>query len=124
MYVMKIAPGKAPEIVPCDCSLKALQSLVGGYVEPVPVARDYCLVIPGMLMLVNDCGKLQNLHYNPIATHITALFDNSPIVGTALLVKVSGDKFTGFDDAEADELTSFMEYDLNIDIDIERRANF
>lgn len=119
MYVMKIAPGRAPKIVPCDCSLKDLQTLVGGYIETIPLVRDYRLVVPGATMIVNEEGKLQNLHYNPVATRIVSLFDGDHIVGTAVVVKAIGEEIVGLDDAEADELASFMEYDLNIEVDVE-----
>ncbi len=121
MYVMKIAPGKKPKIIPCDCSLKSLQSIVGGYIETVPLARDYRLVVPGAIMIVNEEGKLQNLHYNPIATRIASIEDDR-IVGAAVIVKIDGENVIGFDDAEADELASFMEYDLDIEVEIEKRG--
>lgn len=120
MYVMKIAPGKDPKIISCDCSLKSLQTLVGGYIETVPLARDYRLVVPGATMIVNEEGKLQNLHFNPIATQIASLEDDH-IEGTAIIVKTIGEEIIGFDDTEADELASFMEYDLHIDVEIEKR---
>ena len=123
MYVMKIAPGKDPKIIPYDCSSpNAEQILVNGRFEPVPLIKAYRNVVPDAFMIINEDGKNLFLSYNPIATKIAELRYGDYIAGTAYLIKRDGEYTTGFDDYEADELASFMEYDLNIEVEVERRS--
>ena len=60
-------------------SLKALQNLVGGYIETVSLPHGIC-------MIVNEEGKLQGLQPN-------FRLDHDLIVGTAVFVGVSGEDF-------------------------------
>ena len=53
IQVLKIAPGKAPEAVTIPNTLEAMQQMVGGYIEVIPLA-DVCLVC-------NEEGKLMGL---------------------------------------------------------------
>jgi len=41
--VLKVAPGKAPEAVAIPNTLEAMQQMVGGYIEVIPL-EDVCLV--------------------------------------------------------------------------------
>ena len=50
---LKIEPGKAPEAVTIPNTLKAMQQMVGGYIEVIPL-DDVCLVC-------NEEGKLMGL---------------------------------------------------------------
>ena len=54
--VLKVEPGKPPEIVSMANSLRAMQEMVGGYIEIVPL-DDACLVC-------NDEGKLNGMEGN------------------------------------------------------------
>ena len=57
MRVLRIEPGKAPEIVEIENSLEALQEQVGGYIETLTFARDAALI-------VDEEGKLKGKPYN------------------------------------------------------------
>lgn len=123
MYVMKITPGKNPMIIPYEfLSSDAEQILVNGRFEPVPLIKAYRNVVPDAFMIINEDGKNLFLSPNPIATKIAELRDGDYIAGTAYLIKRDGEYTTGFDDYEADELASFMEYDLGIEVEIEKRG--
>ena len=56
IQVLKIEPGKAPEAVTIPNTLKAMQQMVGGYIEVIPL-DDVCLVC-------NEEGKLMGLPGN------------------------------------------------------------
>mgnify|MGYP002598792698 CR=1 FL=1 len=51
--VLKVAPGKAPEAVAIPNTLEAMQQMVGGYIEVIPL-EEICLVR-------NERGKLMGL---------------------------------------------------------------
>ena len=53
IQVLKVAPGKAPEAVTIPNTLEAMQQMVGGYIEVIPL-DDVCLVC-------NEEGKLMGL---------------------------------------------------------------
>ena len=53
IQVLKIEPGKAPKIVTIPNTLEAMQQMVGGYIEVIPL-DDVCLVY-------NEEGKLMGL---------------------------------------------------------------
>lgn len=120
MYVMKIAPCKDPKIINCDCSLKSLQTLVGGSPHKLSLIHDYQRDFPNAVMLVNKDCKALALPRNPIANQIVSLEDDS-ILGTVLIVNTDNGKYIGFDDAEADALVEYMERDLNIEVEIEKK---
>ena len=54
--VLKVEPGKPPEVVSMANTLRAMQEMVGGYIEIVPLG-DACLVC-------NDEGKLNGMEGN------------------------------------------------------------
>ena len=56
IQVLKIEPGKAPEAVTIPNTLKAMQQMVGWYIEVIPL-DDICLVC-------NEEGKLVGLPGN------------------------------------------------------------
>lgn len=57
--------------------LKVMQDTVKGYIETVPVP-----VLPGVIMVVNEEGRLKDMAYNPFASMLAEQY----IVGPALLV--------------------------------------
>ncbi len=76
-------PGKAPEIVEVDNSLKGLQELIGGYIEVVTK-------IPGQLvMLVDEEGKMKSLPVNFMDSQLDDF-----IVGRAVFLGEAGEEFT------------------------------
>lgn len=84
MRVIRIEPGQEPELINIENTLQSLQQQVGGYIECVTLRREH------VEMIVNEEGWLQNLSFNEIASVIS----DHQIVGTALIVSVSGEKFT------------------------------
>ena len=71
IQVLKVAPGKAPEAVTMPNTLEAIQQMVGGYIEVIPL-DDVCLVC-------NEEGKLTGLPGN-------RRLGNDIIAGTFFLV--------------------------------------
>ena len=53
IQVLKVASGKAPEAITIPNTLEAMQQMVGGYIEVIPL-EDVCLVC-------NEEGKLMGL---------------------------------------------------------------
>ena len=72
-------PGEAPEEREVPNTLAALQALVGGYIEPVPLARD-------AVSLVNEAGKLRGLAPN-------VMYMGDVLVGPVVIVGVRGEEF-------------------------------
>ena len=72
-------PGEAPEEREVPNTLEALQALVGGYIEAVPLARD-------AVILVNEAGKLRGMAPN-------VLFLGDVLVGPVVIVGVRGEEF-------------------------------
>ena len=56
IQVLKVASGKAPEAITIPNTLEAMQQMVGGYIEVIPL-EDVCLVC-------NEDGKLNGLEGN------------------------------------------------------------
>ena len=79
-------PGKEAELREIPNTLKALQCIVGGYIETVTFAEDCTLI-------VNEEGKLQGLPPN------FRIFGDA-IVGTALFAGVSGEEFCSLTDEQ------------------------
>lgn len=75
--------GVSEIVTPADgkqFTLAELQSMVGGYIEPVRLEGD-------RIMWVNEEGKLQGLPLNAVATNIAGMFN----MGTATLDHIVGD---------------------------------
>ena len=72
-------PGKYPQLRTIPNTLEALQGLVGGYIEKLPVASD-------LVAIVNEEGRLQDLPYNMDLA-------GQSIVGTIVFVGVDGEEF-------------------------------
>lgn len=73
-------PGKNPQLRTIPNTLEALQGLVGGYIETLPVASD-------LVAVVNEEGRLQDLAYNMDIA-------GQSVVGTIVFVGVDGGEFT------------------------------
>ena len=72
-------PGAKPYVDLVDNTLRALQQLVGGYIESFQVASD-------LTILCNEEGLLRGLPFN-------ATICGNPFVGTVVAVGVRGDEF-------------------------------
>ena len=92
-------------------NLEELQSVVGGYIEPVPVTVGNGQYI----MIVNEEGKLQNLPYNLCATRIRNNHRRTEdfIVGDVAIVKQQGEDLIGL---STNDLLDFMNYDQLMEV--------
>lgn len=57
--ILKIEPGKAPEVTEINNDLKSMQEMVDGYIQIVPLGDDACIVC-------NEEGKLIGMEANRI----------------------------------------------------------
>ena len=81
MKIIKIMPGREPEMVDIDNTLKALQQAVGGYIETVTLPRT------GLVVIVNEEGRLLDLPENGVL-NIGPLMGQL-LVGTVLVVRAA-----------------------------------
>lgn len=72
-------PGEPPRHVNVSNNLEALQRNVGGYIETVTVATDFCIIC-------NEEGRLLGLPHNCSICGVD-------FVGTILMVGVDGEEF-------------------------------
>ena len=79
IQVLKVEPGKAPKIVTIPNTLEAMQQMVGGYIEVIPL-DDVCLVC-------NEEGKLMGLPGN-------RRLGNDVIAGTFFLAGDTPDRWS------------------------------
>ena len=79
-------PGKPCEVKEIENTLLEHQKIVDGYIETIPFASDAVLI-------VNEEGKLMGLEPN-------FRFGNDLIVGTAIIIGVDEDEFTGLSDKQ------------------------
>ena len=94
MRILKIEPGKQPEIIEIEKSLKALQEQVGGYIETLTFAEDAALI-------VDEEGKLKGKPYN-------FTFCGEVLVGTVLFVGVDGEEFCDIPAMATDFITKIF----------------
>ena len=59
MRVLIVEPERRPEVKEIDGSLKSMQKIVGGLIQPIPLIGD-----PDTVLVCNDEGKLLNLPAN------------------------------------------------------------
>ena len=96
MRIIYKEPGKEPEVMNIDITLKALQDLVHGYIEHLELA-------PGRLgLIVNEEGKLNDMKKN-----FFLLSHNDMIFGPAVFLGEAGEDFTDISD---DDAMTVMEY--------------
>lgn len=95
MKVIIKEPGKKPRITEIENSLSTLQQAVGGYIETVTLAEDFCIIC-------NEEGRLQGLPYN-------LTFCGVSFVGTILFVGVAGDEFVDLSEYQVRTIMKCME---------------
>jgi hypothetical protein len=83
--------GQAPVVEEISDSLDALQAIVGGYIEPVPLA-------PNILLICNERGKLDGLPFNRTVCVRGPPFNRATcgvegIVGDFFVVRTEGPEF-------------------------------
>ena len=86
MIVIRKQPGKWPEVIDVENTLKALQEQVGGYIETVSFSTDCCFIC-------DEEGRLKDKPHNVNLLGID-------FVGTVLAVGVDGEEFRGLDSKE------------------------
>ena len=59
MRILIVEPEHRPEVREIDGSLKTMQGIVGGLIQPIPLIGD-----PNTVLVCNDEGKLLNLPAN------------------------------------------------------------
>ena len=59
MRVLVVEPERRPEVREINGSLKSMQKIVGGLIQPIPLICD-----PDTVLVYNDEGKLMNLPAN------------------------------------------------------------
>lgn len=84
-------PDSLPYATWISDTLENLQNFVGGYIEtvtlcPQAVDEDGECVLPGLVVICNEEGRLRNLEYN-------CEVDGIDFVGTILFAGVRGDEF-------------------------------
>lgn len=96
MRVLMKVPGKDPQTIVITKSLGLLQQLVDGPIE-VHTLTD------GLVMIVNEEGKLKNLEPN---FYVDRLKDT--ILGTAIFCGKDGEDFTDIDEHDLTVLQTFF----------------
>lgn len=87
--------GKAPEIVEIENTLEAMQKVVGGYIELVPVRT-------GCVMICNEEGRMTGLPYN-------FTLGTNHIVGDVFFTKPNGAEFTDLDERDVEMILHFFD---------------
>lgn len=82
------SPGRRPGVIEIENSLRAMQTIVGGYIEAVPLTTDSALIC-------NEDGIVLGL-----ARNVDVL--GLKIRGTLLIVGVDGEEFCDLSDAGID----------------------
>ena len=59
MHILVVEPERRPVVREIDGSLKAMQKIVGGLIQPIPIIGE-----PDTVLICNDEGKLLNLPAN------------------------------------------------------------
>lgn len=81
-------------------TLEWLQDQVGGYIETTPT----CL--SGLVMVVNEEGKLMGLPFNDTATDLArGLYES--IVGNAMIMEVKGSELAPLELADLGKIAAF-----------------
>ena len=94
MKVIVKKVGNVPEVVEIENTLEAMQEIVGGYIELVPIRT-------GCVMICNEEGKLEGLPYN-------FTLGNDHIVGNVFFTKPDGEDFTDLDDRDVEMIQHFF----------------
>ena len=79
MRVLVVEPERRPKVREIDDSLKAMQEIVGGYIQPIYPFDD------PIALVCNDEGRLMNLPANPL----TAFLRQKEAAGSTVLYDLS-----------------------------------
>jgi hypothetical protein len=84
-------PGKNLKVREIEHSLKKFQSIVGGWIETVPIAKN-------LILVCNEEGLLLDLPVN--------IINNYPYRGTIFFVRTEYENFVSLTDADIELLTN------------------
>ena len=90
LRVLVMEPLAPPCIKEIPNELKDMQAIVDGYIQTIPCEN-------GLVMVVNEEGRLRMLPYNLKADLLTSY---GPIVGTVFITKAEGEEFVSLTDED------------------------
>ena len=96
MKIIFKAPGRVPEVRDIDGSLKTLQELVGGNIEPITLHN-------GMVILCDEEGKLRGKEPNIWLERI-----KDTLVGNVVFLGAEGEEFTDFPEEHLDAVLAIL----------------
>lgn len=109
-YAIVIRPKEEMVLLHCypgdSLDLKTLQEIVEGHIETVPTALAEGWsheANVGTTLIINEEGKLLGLPANPMATDLSALY-NDVIVGNAILMGTTEEDFIGLTKEAAENI--------------------
>ncbi|MBE6760381.1 MAG: DUF3846 domain-containing protein [Ruminococcaceae bacterium] len=116
-YIIKIEPNHRPRLVECgELTLEYMQTMVEGPIEVTSLCRDLSCKYPELRMIVNEEGKLFDLHGNLIASIFHFVLRDA-ILGTALMVIADGEELRPMTEAEATDIRETIENCFNIEFE-------
>ena len=102
-YIITIHARGGMTAAKLPCTLEALQKIVGGYIETVPIQSSGAEYI----MILDEEGKLTGKEYNSIASLFLRPYDYA--VGDAAIVRRQGEELVGL---TQEETLQFMTWDV------------
>ena len=103
MRILRIDPGKSPEIQDIDDSLESMQSVVGGMIQAVYPFDD------SVALVVNEEGKLLGLEANRALREAQTGIPYDIVFGTMFLCGAPADSDC-FTDLTEEQLSRYQEY--------------
>ena len=103
MRILRIDPGKSPEIQDIDDSLESMQSVVGGMIQAVYPFDD------SVALVVNEEGKLLGLEANRALREAQTGIPYDIVFGTMFLCGAPADSDC-FTDLTEEQLSHYQEY--------------
>lgn len=100
MKAIRVIPGRRPEIIQVDNTLKALQEQVGGRIETISIDKN-------LVGIVNEEMILLSLPYN-------GRIGGQHIFGTLLVVGLNGEEFCDVPENFSFEMMRPMAYPGNV----------
>ena len=102
--VLVIEPKKIPYVKEIENTLEELQSIVGGYIEPI---YQEMTLNDNVILIANEEGKLLNLPFNRFIRGGLQNIPMSAIHGTFFLVSSEGEEFVSLPDDMIEKYTKF-----------------
>ena len=103
MKILKVDPGKVPEVMEIENSLEAMQAVVGGLIQAVYPFEE------AVAMVVNEEGKLMGLELNRALRNPKSGVIYDVVCGTFFLCGVPADS-ENFTDLTEEQLVRYTDY--------------